>query len=100
MTVARLAELKPDSVHAVRCQGGSVLALVCLGGQLYALENTCPHRGGPLAGGKLVAGELACPWHGFRFDPRTGAATVPTPHPPATSVLVRIAGEDVQVLMD
>ncbi len=99
MTVARLPELAADGVSAVRCDG-SMLALVCTGGDIYALKNTCPHRGGPLAAGKLVAGELACPWHGFRFDPKSGAATIPTPHPPATSVPVRIAGDDVQVLID
>ncbi len=28
----------------------------------------CPHRGASLAGGRIVDGELQCPWHGFRFD--------------------------------
>ncbi|MBV9325285.1 MAG: Rieske (2Fe-2S) protein [Chloroflexi bacterium] len=99
-TVCALADLPVGRVHAIRC-GATIVALVRgADDQVFALENTCPHRGGPLAGGKLVAGEIACPWHGFRFDPRTGAATVPTPHAPATSIPVRIAGEDVQVLVN
>ena len=48
VSVARLAELPPDSVSAVQCEG-QVLALVNAGGDVCALENTCPHRGGPLA---------------------------------------------------
>lgn len=98
VTVARVYELPPDSVRAVRCDG-TVLALVNSRGQVSALENTCPHRGGPLAGGRLVDGDLACPWHGFRFDPRTGAATMPTPHLPASCIPVRIVGDDVQVYL-
>ncbi len=31
------------------------------------LPAACPHRGANLADGRVVDGELACPWHGFRF---------------------------------
>jgi nitrite reductase/ring-hydroxylating ferredoxin subunit len=96
VTVATVAELPADAVTAVRCEG-RVVALVNAGGSISALENTCPHRGGPLAGGRLVAGELACPWHGFRFDPRTGAATMPTPHPAAGVLPVRIVDGEVLI---
>jgi nitrite reductase/ring-hydroxylating ferredoxin subunit len=95
--VASLAEVPPGSVKAVRCAGDRVVALVNVDGVISALDNTCPHRGGPLAGGKLVDGELACPWHGFRFDPRTGAPTMPTLHPPASVLDVRVEGDDVQI---
>lgn len=37
------------------------------GGRPVALPATCPHRGAALDAGRLVDGELACPWHGFRF---------------------------------
>jgi nitrite reductase/ring-hydroxylating ferredoxin subunit len=87
------------SVRAVRC-GATVVALVRgANDEVFALGNTCPHRGGPLAGGKLVNGELACPWHGFRFDPATGQATMPTLHPPAQTIPVRRVGVDVHVFL-
>src|ERR687897_2376145 len=39
----------------------------------YALEDECSHQGGPLGEGDLVdEGVLRCPWHGARFDVRTG----------------------------
>ena len=96
ISVGRHQDLALDTVTAVRCEG-QVVALVNVDGTICAVENTCPHRGGPLAGGRLVAGEIACPWHGFRFDPRTGAATMPTPHPSVRVLPVRIVGDDVQV---
>jgi nitrite reductase/ring-hydroxylating ferredoxin subunit len=96
VSVARLGDVTRDTVTAARC-GSQVVALVNVDGTISALENTCPHRGGPLAGGRLVDGEIACPWHGFRFDPRTGSATMPTPHPAARTLPIRIVGDDVQV---
>lgn len=42
-------------------------------GEVCALANTCTHLGGPLAEGSRVGDTVACPWHGSRFDLRTGA---------------------------
>jgi len=52
--------------------GAERLAIVRLGGQLYALSNVCPHQNGPLGEGCVRDGYLECPWHGYQFDPRTG----------------------------
>jgi nitrite reductase (NADH) small subunit len=41
-------------------------------GRIFALENACPHRGGPLADGLLGDGEVICPLHGWRFDLESG----------------------------
>ena len=41
-------------------------------GKLYAVDNRCPHLGGPLAMGALQDNMLVCPWHGWEFDFTTG----------------------------
>ncbi len=41
-------------------------------GKLCALDNRCPHQGGPLGEGSIENGLLRCPWHGWDFDPHTG----------------------------
>ena len=38
-----------------------------------ALDNRCPHQGGPLGEGHIEGGWVMCPWHGFEYDPLTGA---------------------------
>lgn len=53
---------------------GVEVALFRDGEVVHALANHCPHRGGPIADGMLVAGLVECPWHGWRFDPATGAS--------------------------
>jgi nitrite reductase (NADH) small subunit len=41
-------------------------------GEFYAIENDCPHQGGPLGEGKVEGDSVYCPWHGFEFDLETG----------------------------
>ena len=49
------------------------VALFHLGGELYAVEDVCPHAGAALSTGELEGGVLTCPRHGSRFDVCTGA---------------------------
>jgi pyruvate oxidase len=58
-------------VRAAVVDGRSV-ALARCGGALGALENGCPHQGGPLGEGSIENGWLRCPWHGYDYHPLTG----------------------------
>lgn len=42
-------------------------------GKVFALDASCPHRGGPLADGMLAGDQVVCPYHAFRFHADTGA---------------------------
>jgi len=58
-------------VRSVIVDGRSIAMSRC-GGLLGALENRCPHQGGPLGEGSIEKGLLRCPWHGYDYDPLTG----------------------------
>jgi thiamine pyrophosphate-dependent acetolactate synthase large subunit-like protein/nitrite reductase/ring-hydroxylating ferredoxin subunit len=51
---------------------GRPVALSRCGGRFGALDNHCPHQGGPLGEGSIEKGWLRCPWHGYDYDPITG----------------------------
>ena len=51
---------------------GRTVALARCGRALGALDNRCPHQGGPLGEGSIENGLLRCPWHGYDYDPITG----------------------------
>jgi nitrite reductase/ring-hydroxylating ferredoxin subunit len=51
---------------------GRTVALARWGAGLGALENRCPHQGGPLGEGSIENGWLRCPWYGYDYDPLTG----------------------------
>ena len=76
--VCGLEEVTSKTPRAARV-GGKDLALFNVEGTIHVLENSCPHQGAALTGGKLCGRHVACPAHGLRFDVTTGAmAAAPT----------------------
>lgn len=51
---------------------GIDIALFNVDGRIYAIDDSCPHNGGSLGGGKLDGRMVQCPAHGMRFDLATG----------------------------
>jgi nitrite reductase (NADH) small subunit len=76
--------------------GGRSLAVFNLEGRYYAIDNTCPHRGGPLADGDLDGRVVTCPWHAWRWDVTTGA-NVNNPAVRVACYPVRIEGAEIVV---
>ena len=70
--VAKVADVPEGSGKLVEA-GGKQIALFNAGGKFFAIDNTCKHRGGPLAEGDLDGTTIACPWHGWEYDITTGA---------------------------
>ena len=65
-------ELRDDEPRAVEVRGGEVV-LIQSDGRVRALAARCTHMGARLAGGRVEAGVLVCPWHGSCFDVRNGS---------------------------
>lgn len=61
----------PGAVKLAFVEGRQIL-IVNAQGRLRAIENSCPHAGGSLFGGKLVGAKLRCPSHGLLVDLATG----------------------------
>ena len=72
--VADADSLPPGQGRTVNVRGRE-FALYNHDGQFYALDDLCPHRGGPLGAGALQDGCVFCPLHGWGFDLKTGACT-------------------------
>jgi len=92
---ATLAEVPVGSIKEVQV-GGQAIALANVAGTVYAISNTCLHRGGPLGDGQLEGNVVTCPWHGWQFDVTTGKikqnATVGV-----ASYPVEVRGDDIFV---
>jgi nitrite reductase (NADH) small subunit len=72
VTVAKVGDV-PEGEGRVVEAAGKVLALFNVAGSYYAVDNTCPHRGGPLGEGELEGRTVRCPWHAWGWDVGTGA---------------------------
>lgn len=69
--VAKISELPVGRVR-VCSVGERRIALCHTTNGFFAMDNTCPHRGGPLGEGDIIGNELVCPWHLWSFDVATG----------------------------
>jgi nitrite reductase (NADH) small subunit/3-phenylpropionate/trans-cinnamate dioxygenase ferredoxin subunit len=69
--VAKLSQLKQDRGRVVELRG-RLIALFRRGEAVHAIDDACPHMGGPLSEGGLFDQCVMCPWHGWRFDVVTG----------------------------
>jgi len=67
------SELAENRVITVTA-GKKQIALSHFEGKICALDNHCPHQGGPLGEGSIENGILRCPWHGWDYHPCTGKA--------------------------
>jgi nitrite reductase/ring-hydroxylating ferredoxin subunit len=109
IVVSRLDEFPPGSRRIVTA-GRRSIGVFRVGDAFYALNNYCPHQGGPLCLGRTtpwlrsaVPGEyavaerdalLACPWHGWEYDLATGQSFLGPGEPPARTYEVSIEPGD------
>ena len=92
---ASLAEIPEGSIKEVQV-AGQPIALANVAGTVYAISNTCLHRGGPLGEGQLEGKVVTCPWHGWEYDVTTGK-TVQNPNTGVGCYAVEIRGEEIFV---
>ncbi len=90
--VCHREELELDTRKVISAESGKEIGVFNVGGKYYAVENACPHRGGPVCNGQIqkeIRAEwrgpgnrieetissiptIACPWHGWEFKLETG----------------------------
>ncbi len=71
LRAARKDEIPAGSIREFQVDG-KTLAIANVDGKFYAIDNTCLHRGGPLAQGPLTGKTVTCPWHAWQYDVTTG----------------------------
>lgn len=94
--VAQTNELEPSQGRLVDVKGKRI-ALFNVDGNFYALDDTCPHRGGPLSEGPIAGEQVTCPWHGSKFNIRTGDVVGPPARQGVARYSVRVTGTDIEV---
>jgi nitrite reductase/ring-hydroxylating ferredoxin subunit len=56
---------------------GERVAVFRYDGKVSAISNVCQHQNGPLGEGRIIDGCVTCPWHGYQYQPETGASPAP-----------------------
>jgi nitrite reductase/ring-hydroxylating ferredoxin subunit len=95
--VATTAEMQNAPSARLAEVNGQPIAVFHVEGAYYATDDLCPHRGGSLSQGMLTGYEVSCPWHGARFDIRTGEVQCPPAAHGVKCYPVRVTGPDIEV---
>lgn len=72
VTIGPIGSVPEGKGAAVELKSGGEIAMFNAGGELFATENFCPHKGYPIADARLYGREVECDLHGWRFDIATG----------------------------
>lgn len=86
----------PEGKGRVYQVGERSVAVFNVSGELHAIDNLCPHVGGPLGEGQLRGTTIYCPWHQWPFDVTTGCLERP-PEIKVARFGVKVEGADLLV---
>ena len=94
--VADTDEILTSQMKEVEVDGQSIL-IANVNGKYYAIGSICTHEGGPLADGTIHNYEVECPWHGSKFDVRTGEVTNLPATEPEPSYEIKVESNQILV---
>jgi nitrite reductase/ring-hydroxylating ferredoxin subunit len=94
--VAEAKDIQPSTMKVVDLASERV-CIVNVEGNYYAIGNVCTHVGGPLNEGTLEGYEVECPWHGSKFDVRTGEPTKPPARQAVPKYEVKVEDNNILV---
>ena len=94
--VANESEIPRDRGLCVRV-GRVEIGLYRVGGEVFAMENACPHAGYPLHEGELDGPVVTCPQHLWQFDVRTGRGPGESDGWPIPCFPARVDGGEVWI---
>lgn len=97
--VATVQEIKPAQGKLVQA-GGKDIALFNVNGEFYAIDDTCAHAGGPLSEGALDGTTVTCPWHGSKYDVRSGQVLGGPTLQGVASYRIKVEGGDIFIEVD
>jgi nitrite reductase (NADH) small subunit len=73
--VAQTQDIPPGEAKVYYVRGREI-AVFNIKGRFYAVDNLCPHQGGPLVAGEVKEEVVTCPWHKWQFHLPTGLSPV------------------------
>ncbi len=88
----RISDVPPGTMKCLETDAQTI-AVFNVAGEFYATQNECTHAEGPLCEGALEGAIIECPWHGSKFDVRTGAVVARPAKEPIKTYRVVMEGD-------
>ena len=93
ISIAKTSEIASGQNIVIKLDNKSI-AIFNTGKRFYAINNACPHLGGPLNEGTLAGEVVTCPWHGWQYDLKSGC---PITTPNVRTYPLRLDGDTLQI---
>ena len=75
--IAKLEDIPRLGARVVRTDTMDIAVFRTASDQVFALKDSCPHKGGPLSQGIVHGGTVTCPLHNWKIDLASGEALGP-----------------------
>ena len=95
--IGRLKDIPRQGARVVKTAQGCVAVFRTADDRVFALDDRCPHKGGPLSEGIVHGDRVTCPLHNWVFDMNSGAAQGADE---AAVRTYRVLVEDGRILLD
>ena len=77
LDIGTLDDIPRQGARTVTTPRGDIAVFRTLGDEIFALDDRCPHRGGPLSQGIVHGRSVTCPLHNWVIDLASGEAAAP-----------------------
>lgn len=74
VAIGELTDIPREGARVVKTDAGCIAVFRTADDEVYALDDRCPHKGGPLSQGIVHGASVTCPLHNWVFDLATGIA--------------------------
>lgn len=101
VSIGELSEIPREGARVVKTDAGCIAVFRTIDDEVFALDDRCPHKGGPLSQGIVHGASVTCPLHNWVFDLATGLAqgadegSVPVTAAKVENGLVLLAADDL-----
>ena len=99
VTLGKASEVAPGAMKSFSVNGKRIL-VANVAGTFFATQDICTHDNGTLSDGELVDGEIECPRHGGRFDPKTCAVITFPPMFPIKTFPIKVEAGNILVSVE
>lgn len=94
--VCRLEEIPQLGARVVKTGGADIAVFRTADDAVFAVEDKCPHKGGPLSQGIVFGHQVTCPLHGWIVGLESGEACAPD-QGCTRKLPVRLEGDEVML---
>ena len=94
--VAAVGDIAEGAAKLVQVET-RLISIFNVAGTFLAIDDRCPHRGGPLSEGHLEGTTITCPWHVAKFDLTTGKKLEGPSNSDVKTYAVHVSGGEISV---